>query len=288
MGCVNILVTGGAGFVGSSLIAAMIKDKSLNITSLDNYFTGTKDNHVEGVTYIEGDCCDISDLIPEVPDVVFHFGEYSRVSTSFEDKDLVWEYNIKGTYEVLKFCVNRGSKLIYSASSTKFGDNGDNRNASPYAFFKSQNTDLINNFHKWFGLNYVICYFYNVYGSGQISTGKYATVIGIFEEQYLNEKPLTIVQPGTQKRDFTHIDDVVHGLILLLEKGDGDGYCFGTSQSYEINEIAKMFKDDVKYIIKRKGERQDSSIDLTKSLELGWKAQNNLKDYIQKFKERIK
>jgi len=288
MESVNILVTGGAGFVGSNLIAELVKHKSLNIISLDNYFTGTKSNHHPNVTYVEGNCSDIEELITIIPEVVFHFGEYSRVSTSFEDRDIVWDYNIKGTYEVLNFCLKRGSKFIYSASSTKFGDNGENQNASPYAFFKSQNTDLINNFHKWFGLDYAICYFYNVYGVGQIRTGKYATVIGIFEEQYVNGEPLTIVKPGTQKRDFTHIDDIVNGLLLLMKNGQGDGYCFGTSQSYEINEIAKMFKNDVKYINNRKGERLDSSIDLTKSSGLGWKPQNNLKDYIKKFKEKIK
>ena len=266
----KILVTGGAGFVGSRLIMRLVRDSSLQITSLDNYFTGTKNNHVPGVDYITGDTKDIDKLVNFKPDIVFHFGEYSRISTSFDDIDKVWEYNIKGTYEVLKFCKKNKSKLLYSASSTKFGDGGQNKFASPYAFFKSQNVDLVNTYCDWYSVDYAICYFYNVYGSGQITKGKYATVIGIFENQYIEDKPITVVSPGTQKRDFTHVDDIVNGLILLMSKGSGDGYCFGTGKSYEINKIAKMFKNDVKYIPERKGERQNSSIDFTKSFEMEW------------------
>jgi UDP-glucose 4-epimerase len=281
----KILVTGGAGFVGSKLIKKLRTNEKYEIYSLDNYFIGKKENHVPGVSYIEGDCKDIESLIDFKPDVLFHFGEYSRISTSFSEVERVWEYNINGTFQVLNFCKKNNIKLIYSASSTKFGDGGKNKNESPYALFKSQNVDLINCFSSWFDIDYAICYFYNVYGPGQIRKGKYATIIGIFEEQYKNQEPLTVVSPGTQKRDFTHIDDVIHGLILLMKKGYGDGYCFGTGKSYEINEIANMFKSDIKYIPERKGERSNSSIDFTKSLELGWKPRKKIENYINKIKE---
>lgn len=282
----KILVTGGAGFVGSNLIKKLVKDKSFQVYSLDNYFTGKLENHVEGASYIKGECENIENLVNFIPDVVFHFGEYSRVSTSFEDYNKVWEYNVRGTYKVLEFCRKHNCKIIYSASSTKFGDNGDNVNKSPYAFFKSHNTDLIRNYSEWFKLNYVICYFYNVYGGNHIKKGKYATVIGIFEEQYTSKQPLTVVKPGTQKRDFTHIDDIVDGLILLMNRGTGDNYCLGTSKSYSIIEVAKMFSDDLTFIESRKGERNNSNIDLRKVNELGWKSKNNLKEYIYNFKNK--
>ena len=186
----NILVTGGAGFVGSQLIKKLAEDPNNVITCLDNYFTGTRENHVPGVTYIEGDTDRISDLVPNGKeiDIIYHFGEYSRVSTSFEDNDLVWKYNVLGTYRVLEFCRNNNCKIIYSASSTKFGDSGKNIFQSPYALYKAHNTNLISCYSEWFDVESVICYFYNVYGPGQITTGKYATVIGIFERQFNNDR----------------------------------------------------------------------------------------------------
>lgn len=282
-----ILVTGGAGFVGSSLIKSLISQGYKNVYSLDNYFTGHESTHVDGATYIRGDTKDIFERISFSPDVVYHFGEYARVFTSFEDVQLAWKYNCEGTFKVVEFCRRHNSKLIYSASSTKFGNNGENRNESPYAFFKSQNSTLIKNYGDWYNLDYTICYFYNVYGAGQISTGKYATVIGIFEEQYKNNKPLTVVSPGTQKRDFTHVDDITSGLLLLLNKGSGDGYCFGTGSDYSILEVAQMFKDEYILLPSREGERFDSGIDLSKSHDLGWKAQKNIKDYILQFKSDL-
>lgn len=282
----KILVTGGAGFVGSNLIRQLVKNKSFEVYSLDNYFTGQAENHVEGASYIKGHCEEIDELIDFIPAVVFHFGEYSRVSTSFEDLETVWKYNIKGTYKVLEFCRKNKCKIVYSASSTKFGDNGENVNKSPYAFFKSHNTDLIHNYGEWFGLDYVICYFYNVYGSGQISAGKYATVIGIFEEQSKNKQPLTIVEPGSQERDFTHIDDIVDGLVLLMKDGNGGNYCLGTGTNYSILEVAKMFSKNLTFIESRKGERYRSNIDLSKVKNLGWEAKINLKDYILNFKSQ--
>ena len=284
----KILVTGGAGFVGSRLIQELVKLKGIDVYSLDNYFTGVKENHVDGATYIEGDCRDIRTHINFSPDIVYHFGEYSRVSTSFEDYELVWQYNVVGTHAVVEFCKQNKSKLIYSASSTKFGDDGKNKDCSPYAFHKSQNTELINNYGEWFGLDYVICYFYNVYGAGQIGAGKYATVVGIFERQYLAKEPQSIVFPGTQARNFTHIDDVVSALMLLKGPSMGDGYSIGTDKSHMIVEVAKMFSEDVVYLDKRVGERYTTSIDLTKMNKLGWKATIELEKYVADFKENNK
>ena len=281
----KILVTGGAGFVGSSLIKELVKNPALCVYSLDNYFTGKIANHVDGATYIRGECQDIEEHIDFTPETVYHFGEYSRVFTSFEDREKVWQFNVVGTHKVVEFCQQRKCKLIYSASSTKFGDDGTNPNCSPYAFYKSQNTELINNYGKWFGLEHVICYFYNVYGAGQIQEGKYATVIGIFQRQHLAGLPLTVVKPGTQRRDFTHISDIVNALALLQDAPNGDGYCIGTGKSYEINQVAKMFGDNVVYLDHRAGERFKTGIDLFKMRALGWSSTVSLEKYIENFKE---
>ena len=281
----KILVTGGAGFIGSCLIERLIKNPENEVVSLDNYFTGKKTNHIPGVLYIEGNTKSISELVQFKPDIVYHFGEYSRVSTSFKDEVTVWDSNIVGTKHVLEFCKKNNAKLIYSASSTKFGDLGENKNKSPYAFYKSINTELINNYSDWFGLDYAICYFYNVYGSRQISNGKYATVIGIFQEQYTSQTPLTVTTPGTQKRDFTHVSDIVNGLVLLSGgHASGDGYCFGTGKSRSILEVAKMFSNNIELIPSRMGERKDTSIDLEKARLLGWVHKIDLEDYIGDFK----
>lgn len=278
----TILVTGGAGFIGSHLCERLVKDGH-NVISLDNYFTGSKDNHVDGVEYREGHTKDIEKHISETPDIVYHLGEYSRVEKSFDDMPIVWEFNKDGTFAVLEFCCKHGSKIVYAGSSTKFGDGGLGRAQSPYAWSKASNTELVRNYGSWFSLSYAITYFYNVYGPREISTGAYATVIGIFKEQYKNKKPLTVVSPGTQKRNFTHIDDIIEGLIVVGEKGEGDEYGLGSEKSYPILEIAKMFGTDIELIPQRKGNRMDSSLDLSKSKTLGWKPTKDVEEYIKNF-----
>jgi len=208
----TILVSGGAGFIGSHLIEELIKNPNNKIISLDNYFTGSEKNHISGVEYIKGETKDIEDLIKEKIDVIFHLGEYSRVMTSFEDIDLVWKLNVLGTFKVLEFCKKNKIRLVYAGSSTKFGefnDGGEGENKSPYAYFKSTNTNLVNNYGEWFGLDYAITYFYNVFGEREIGEGKYATLIAIFTRKYKNGEVLSINAPGTQKRAFTYVKDIV-------------------------------------------------------------------------------
>ena len=280
----KILVTGGVGFIGSNLIKTLIKGEN-EIISLDNYSTGSNQNEQRGVKYINGNTWDILDnaiLQDFKPNIIFHFGEYSRIHQSFKEPDKVFKSNVYGTQQVLEYAIKNNSFLIYSGSSAIFG-NKDNPNLSPYSFTKSKNIELIHNYGRWYGLKFAICYFYNVYGPGQISTGDYATVIGIFEKQYKNSEELTVVKPGTQLRCFTHIDDIIRGILLVVKKGRGDGYLLGNRQEYSILDVAKMFDTRYKFIDERKGERYNSIIDINNKseIELGWKPIINLKDYIE-------
>ncbi len=291
----KILVTGGAGFIGSGLIEQLVKDSANEVYSLDNYSTGSKKNHHPLAVYTEGDTNDIAKLVKIKPDLIFHLGEYARVEKSFEDMESVWHSNKDGTFAVLEFARARGAKIVYAGSSTKFGlpapqggaqagDGGLGRDQSPYAWTKASNTELVKNYGAWFGLDIAITYFYNVYGPREISTGGFATVIGIFKEKRKAGKPLSVVSPGTQTRIFTHVDDIVRGLILVGEKGFGDGYGLGAEEQYSILEIAKMFGGEILMLPARAGNRMTSTIDLSRSRdELGWRAEKNIKDYIKKF-----
>lgn len=280
-----ILVTGGAGFVGSHLCESLVKDSNNEVYSLDNYFTGSEANHISGVNYIKGSTNDITELVDFNPDYIYHLGEYSRVEQSFEDLEKVWQFNKQGTFAVLEFVRKRGSKLIYAGSSTKFGDGGLGRSQSPYAWTKASNTELVINYGNWFNIPYVITYFYNVYGGREISSGKYATLIALFKEKLLNNEPLTIVSPGTQKRNFTHIDDIVSGLVLIGEQGYGDEFGLGSSHSYSILEIANMFGDNVQMLPERKGNRMMAEVMTKKSEALGWQSSKDIKNHIKAFKE---
>jgi len=281
----TVLVTGGAGFIGSHLIENLVKDKNNKVISLDNYFSGSEKNHIADATYIRGETKDIEEHIKEIPDIIYHLGEYSRVLTSFDDVRLVWRFNIIGTLSVLEFCRRNNIKLVYAGSSTKFGDNIGGRTESPYAWSKANNTELVNNYGRWFNLPYTVVYFYNVYGGREISAGKYATVIGIFSKKFKNKEPLEVVLPGTQRRAFTYVKDTVDGLILAGEKGQGDGYCIGSENTHSILEIAKFFGGEIKMLPKKKGDRLSSTIDLSKMKELGWSAKHNIENYIKSLKD---
>ncbi len=277
-----VLVTGGAGFIGSHLIEALVKDVSYDVYSLDNYFTGKEENHIKGATYIKGHTKNIKKHVTKIPDIIFHLGEYSRVEKSFDDLDIVWDYNKNGTFAVLEFCRINNVKLIYAGSSTKFADGGIGRDQSPYAWTKASNTELVRNYSQWFGLKYAITYFYNVYGPREISKGSYATVIGIFKENFKNKKSINVVSPGLQVRNFTHIDDIVKGLVLVGEKGEGDDYGLGAEEGFSILEIAKMFGLEIVMLPERKGNRMNTVVDVSRAKrELGWKAKKSIKNYIE-------
>ncbi|PIR57831.1 MAG: ADP-L-glycero-D-manno-heptose-6-epimerase [Parcubacteria group bacterium CG10_big_fil_rev_8_21_14_0_10_38_31] len=284
-----ILVTGGAGFIGSHLIERLLKNSNNRVISLDNYFTGSVDNHINGAKYIKGETKDIENLIKDTPDIIYHLGEYSRVLTSFDDIDLVLRFNVQGTSKVLEFCRKNKVRLVYAGSSTKFGefdDTEDGKSQTPYSYFKSINTELINNYGRWFGLNYAITYFYNVYGGREIRDGKYATLIGIFTRKYINNEPLTVVAPGTQKRAFTHINDIIDGIVLVGEKGSGDGYCIGVEKEYSILEIAEIFGGKIKILPEKKGDRKSSKINPAKMSELGWVPKQDILNYINEIKSK--
>ncbi|OCL97535.1 dTDP-L-rhamnose 4-epimerase [Aliarcobacter thereius] len=280
----KILVTGGAGFIGSNLCERLAQNKNNEVYSLDNYFTGSKNNHVDNVIYIEGSSADIERLITFTPNIIYHLGEYSRVEQSFDDIQKVWEYNKNGIFAVLEFVRKTGTKIVYAGSSTKFGDGGTGKNQSPYAWSKATNTELVQNYGTWYNISYAITYFYNVYGKREIATGKYATLIALFKEKMKNNEDLTIVSPGTQKRNFTHIDDIIDGLILVGENGYGDEFGIGSHESYTILEIAQMFGANIQMLPERKGNRMTADVVTTKTEALGWKAQRNIKDYIENLK----
>ncbi len=281
----TIVVTGGAGFVGSHLCERLVKDGH-HVISLDNYFTGSVENHVPGVEYRTGHTKDIATLIPETPDVIFHLGEYARTEKSFEDIELVWDLNKTGTFAVLEFARRHQAKLIYAGSSTKFADGGEGRDQSPYAWTKATNTELVKNYAEWYGLHYAITYFYNVYGPREMS-GAYGTLIKIFSDLYAAGQPLTVTAPGTQTRNFTHVSDIVSGLVLVGEQGVGDGYGIGADESFSVLDVARMFSDEIIILPERKGNRLTSGVDNQKVKALGWQQQQQLPQWIENAKTNI-
>lgn len=272
------VVTGGAGFVGTALSRRLVQD-GYNVIALDNFFAGSKERQVDGVEYREGHTKDIASLVPETPDLLYHLGEYSRVEISLTEPDVVWDLNIAGTFGVLEFWRAKKCKLIYAGSSTKFADGGEGRNQSPYAFTKALNSELVRNYGAWYGLPYAITYFYNVYGQGE-RAGKYGTVIEIFRQKMLKGEPLEITSPGTQRRIFTHVDDIVDGLMLVGEKGVGDEFGLGAEESFSILEVAELFGGEIRMRPEVAGNRMGAVIDTTKVRELGWQAKKKLPEYI--------
>ena len=286
-----ILVTGGAGFVGSNLIKYLLKKTKYQILSIDNYSSGFKKNHIKNkrVKYINADTKDIGKIIvkPKFIKVVFHFGEFARIYQSFIQMDKCINSNSIGTNAVLNFCLINKIKLVYSATSASLGNRGKDKNLSPYAFTKAKNLELLENLKNWFKFNYEIIYFYNVYGPKQISHGSMATVIGIFENCYKKNIPLTIVKPGTQSRRFTHIDDTVEVCYKAWKKNLCRHYSISHKKSYSIIDVAKLFGKKLKFLPKRDGERFASALT---NMNLSNKVYRyfgkiDLKEYIQKFKE---
>jgi UDP-glucose 4-epimerase len=275
----KILVTGGAGFVGSNLCEKLY-ELGHKVVSIDNYSSGSENNHIDGVTYIKADVKNILTLdLPIDFDIIYHLGEYSRVEQSYKDIDLVLDYNLYSINSIIKFAKQCNAKFLYSASSTKFCEQSGA--LSPYAWTKSTNVDFVKNYSEWYGLNYAITYFYNVYGSREISDGKYSTVVAKFLKiKNDGGTSLPITSPGTQRRNFTHVNDIVDALVLVGMKGEGDGYGIGSPESFSILELAEIIGLECKMMPEVKGNRSDAAVVSQKTIALGWNAKHNLKDYI--------
>ena len=287
----KILVTGGAGFVGTNLIKYLLLKTNFQIISIDNYSSGLKNNHVKNkrVKYINGETRDISKIIKNTGDIktVFHFGEFARIYQSFLNMNECITSNTIGSNAVFNFCLNNKIKLIYSATSASLGNRGKDKNLSPYAFSKARNLEILENLKKWFNFKYEVIYFYNVYGPYQICKGQMSTVIGIFEEHYKKNKALPVVRPGTQSRRFTHINDTINICFLAWKKNLCRHYSISNRKSYTILQVAKLFQSKIKLLPKRAGERYVSAL-TNKNLSnkiYKYYGKINLKDYINEFKK---
>ena len=289
-----IIVTGGAGFVGSNLIEQLLKKTKYKIISLDNYSSGSKKNHVinKRVKYLNEETLNIQKKLNKFRKnikTIFHFGEFSRIYQSFQRFNECFKSNSIGSHAVFKFCLDNKIKLVYSATSASLGNSGNDKNLSPYAFTKSKNLELLDNLKKWFNFKFEIIYFYNVYGKNHIKRGDMATIIGIFEDQYLHNKPLTVVKPGTQTRKFTHIDDTVKVCIEAWKKDKCKHYSIAAENNYSIIQIANFFGGKIRYLPERPGERYASALtkmNLSNNIidKIG---KRKIKNYITNFKKII-
>jgi len=277
----TVLVTGGAGHVGSHLVEELVAEGGARVISLDNYSNGRVENHMPGAEYRVGHTKDIDRLVPERPDVIYHLGEYARIAPSFEDVAIVYDYNVTGTFAVAEFCRRRSvEKLVYAASSTRFAIEGDGRHQNPYSFTKSTNVDLLNDYGRWYGLPYAICYFYNAFGPREVGDGPYATLIARFAAMRRRGETLTVVAPGTQRRAFTYVKDLARGIKLVGERGLGDGYALRNDRSYSVLDIAKAFGGPYE-IVEGYAGREDVADDPRRAREeLGWTATVDVLDYI--------
>jgi UDP-glucose 4-epimerase len=287
----NILViTGGAGFIGSNLISELLKFKKFKIISVDNYSSGLSRNHIKNkrVKYLKGSTKNIEILLKSYVDKihsVFHFGEFARIYQSFKKINECFASNIEGSSNVFNFALKNKIRLIYSATSASLGNKGQDMNLSPYAFSKAKNLELLENLKRWFNFRYEIIYFYNVYGERQLCKGHMATVVGIFEDHFIRGKRLPVVKPGTQARRFTNVLDTVKACVFAWRKNKCKHYSVASNKSYSIIELAKLFRSKIRYLPIRKGERFASA--LTK-MNLNNKiirlpAKIRLKDYINNF-----
>jgi UDP-glucose 4-epimerase len=287
-----IVVTGGAGFIGSNLIKLLLNKTNFQIISIDNYSTGKKKNHIisKKIKYINGHSKNIFKILkPFTKNIktIFHFGEFARIYQSFLKMNDCIDSNTVGTNEVFNFCLENKIKLIYSATSASLGNKGNDKNLSPYSFTKAKNLEMLANLKHWFNLKFEIIYFYNVYGPMQISSGSMATVIGIFENQYKNKKPLTVVKPGSQSRKFTHVDDTVEACYFAWKKNKCRHYSISHKKDYSVLQVAKMFSSKIKFLPPRPGERYASALTSTHLSNKVHKlfGKISLKNYIKSIKK---
>ena len=290
-----IVITGGAGFVGSNLIELFLKKTNFNIISIDNYSSGYKKNHIKNlkIKYINSHTKNISRELFKIRNqihTIFHFGEFARIYQSFLKLNECIESNSIGTHAVFNFCIQNKIKLIYSATSASLGNRGSDKNLSPYAFTKAKNLDLLENLKKWYNFKFEIVYFYNVYGPKQICTGDMATVIGIFENCFKKKLPLTVVKPGTQTRRFTHIEDTVKVCFLAWKKNKCRHYSISHKKSLSIIQVASLFEKKIKFLPARKGERYASALTNMNLSNKVYKifGKIDLKDYIKKIVKTAK
>ena len=288
-----LIVTGGTGFVGSNLIELLLKKTKYKIISIDNYSSGFRKNHFKNnrVRYIKSDTKNIAKLFKGMEKkihTIFHFGEFSRIYQSFSKMDQCINSNTIGSNEIFNFCLKNKIKLVYSATSANLGNYGNDKNLSPYAFTKAKNLELLNNLKKWFNFKFEIIYFYNVYGNRQICKGDMATVIGIFENCYKNNKPLTVVKPGTQTRKFTHINDTIDVCYYAWKKNKSRHYSISNKKNLSIIKVAKMFKTRIRYLSSRKGERFASAMTTMNLSNKVYRKYGkiNLSDYIKNLIEK--
>jgi len=280
--------------VGSNLIRELVKDPNNRVISLDNYFAGSKDNHVDGCEYREGHTKDVAKLVPEKVDVLYHLGEYSRVAPSLEEPDVVWDLNMQGTHGVLEYWRAHKPKLVYAGSSTKFADERADgvagKDRAPYSWGKAANTDYIHNYGRWYDLPYSVAYFYNVYGPGERAgqfDGGYGTVVETFKQHFLKGEPATINGTGEQTRAYTHVDDTVAALQLIAEKGERDEYAISAKEVYSLLDLAKLYGLEIEFKPATKTTRSSGADDTSKLEALGWKQKHTLEEYIQEIRESV-
>jgi len=280
----NILITGGCGFVGTNLVKSLYKENH-NLVVIDNFFAGKHENKIDGVIYINNHTKNIFNIdLPFKPDLVFHLGEYSKITPSYNEINTVFDLNILGSFAILEYDKQNNMPIVYAASSTRLALEGENH--SPYSFFKSIVVQLLKNYSDWYGLKYSICYFYNVYGEHQDTCNNgWETVISIFEKQMKKGQLLTVVGDGSQRRDFTYVGDIVRGLIQASKVLQNEEYQLGSGKDFSILEVAKMFSDNITFIPERKGDRKYSKANTDETyLKLGWKPEMSLEKWINKVK----